>query len=662
MAIYMVIVLLAMTFIRVGTPAPTEDVTMADIENYTQLMDSAEAGEIASVEITTYENTQTVDGVMTDGKEFTGIIIPKENAEATLAIFRENGIIVDQKETPSPSPWISLLGTLLPLLLMVGLFFFIMQQSQGGGGKVMQFGKSKARVIVDEKNKVTFDDVAGADEVKEELEEIVEFLKSPKKFNDIGAKIPKGVLLYGPPGTGKTLLARAVAGEAGVAFFSISGSDFVEMFVGVGASRVRDLFEQAKKNAPCIIFIDEIDAVGRQRGAGVGGGHDEREQTLNQLLVEMDGFNSNEGIIILAATNRPDILDPALLRPGRFDRQVTVDRPDVKGREEILKVHVRKTPLASDVDLAVIAKQTAGFTGADLANLVNEAALLSARLGLKKVGQQQLEQSIERVIAGPEKKSRAMMSEYEKNLVSYHEAGHALLGYLLPECDPVHKVSIIPRGRAGGYTLLLPTEDRNYMTRTHLRHQIIMMLGGRVAEEIVLHEISTGASNDIERATSTIRRMITEWGMSDELGTITFGNNNNDQVFLGRDLGRDRNYSEAVAYSIDKEVKRMMDDCHAEARRLLSENLEKLTLIAETLKERETIQADEFMALMEGRSLEELDAQKEDLLREQKGLAKKEEPVSEPEKEPVTLATEETPTEETPTEEPEKKDEWKVRL
>ncbi|MFR6291460.1 MAG: ATP-dependent zinc metalloprotease FtsH [Peptococcaceae bacterium] len=609
-----------MTFIRFGSPTTTEQVEIADIKNYTQLMENAEAGDLVSVEITTYENTQTVDGKLADGKEFTGVVIPKENAAQILAAFQEAGVIVDQKETPVPSPWISLLSTLLPLLLMLGLFFFIMQQSQGGGSKVMQFGKSKARVIMDDKNKVTFNDVAGADEVKEELEEIVEFLKAPKKFNDIGAKIPKGVLLYGPPGTGKTLLAKAVAGEAGVAFFSISGSDFVEMFVGVGASRVRDLFEQAKKNAPCIIFIDEIDAVGRQRGAGVGGGHDEREQTLNQLLVEMDGFNSNEGIIILAATNRPDILDPALLRPGRFDRQVTVDRPDVKGREEILKVHVRKKPLASDVDLAVIAKQTAGFTGADLANLVNEAALLAARLGLKKVGQQQLEQSIERVIAGPEKKSRAMMSEYEKNLVSYHEAGHALLGYLLPECDPVHKVSIIPRGRAGGYTLLLPTEDRNYMTRTHLRHQIIMMLGGRVAEEIVLHEISTGASNDIERATSTIRRMITEWGMSDELGTITFGNNNNDQVFLGRDLGRDRNYSEAVAYSIDKEVKRMMDDCHAEARRLLSENLGKLTLIAETLKERETIQAEEFIALMEGRSLEELDKQKEVLLQEQKGI------------------------------------------
>ena len=626
----MVIVLLAMTMIRMTAPVSQEQVPEANIQNYTQLLDSAEAGDLVSVEITTYENTQSVDGKLADGTEFTGVIIPRENADTVLKVFRENEVDITQLETPSPSPWLSILSTILPFLLMVGLLFFFMQQSQGGGGKVMQFGKSKARVTLDEKNRVTFDDVAGADEVKEELEEIVEFLKMPKKFNEIGAKIPKGVLLYGPPGTGKTLLARAVAGEAGVAFFSISGSDFVEMFVGVGASRVRDLFEQAKKNAPCIIFIDEIDAVGRQRGAGVGGGHDEREQTLNQLLVEMDGFNSNEGIIILAATNRPDILDPALLRPGRFDRQVTVDRPDVKGREEILKVHVRKKPLASDVDLAVIAKQTAGFTGADLANLVNEAALLSARLGLKKVGQQQLEQSIERVIAGPEKKSRAMMSEYEKNLVSYHEAGHALCGYLLPECDPVHKVSIIPRGRAGGYTLLLPTEDRNYMTRTHLRQQIIMMLGGRVAEEIVLHEISTGASNDIERATSTIRRMITEWGMSDELGTITFGNNNNDQVFLGRDLGRDRNYSEAVAYSIDKEVKRLMDECHAEARRLLSENLDKLTIIAETLKERETIQADEFVALMEGRSLEDLDQKKEELLREQKGLTTQAEKTEEP--------------------------------
>ena len=623
MAVYLVIVLMAMTFIQFGTPMENTEVTQADIKNYTQLIAAVEADNVAEITITPSAdgNTLSVEGKLKDDSVFTGIVTPQASAEELTALTKE-GVSVLWNQTPEPPFWMSLLTSLLPILLMVGLFFFLMNQSSGGG-KMTQFGKSKARVVIDEKNKVTFEDVAGADEVKEELEEIVEFLKSPKKFNDIGAKIPKGVLLYGPPGTGKTLLARAVAGEAGVAFFSISGSDFVEMFVGVGASRVRDLFDQAKKNAPCIIFIDEIDAVGRQRGAGVGGGHDEREQTLNQLLVEMDGFNSNEGIIIIAATNRPDILDPALLRPGRFDRQVTVDRPDVRGREEILNVHVRKKPLASDVDLSVIAKQTAGFTGADLANLVNEAALLSARQGLKKIGQQQLEQSIERVIAGPEKKSRAKMSDYEKNLVSYHEAGHALCGYLLPGEDPVHKVSIIPRGRAGGYTLFLPTEDRNYMTRTHLRQQVIMMLGGRVAEELVLNEISTGASNDIERATSIIRRMVTEWGMSDELGTITFGNNNSEQVFLGRDLGRERNYSEAVAYSIDKEVKRMMDECHAEATRLLSENMDKLTLIAETLKERETLQADEFLALMEGRSLEELDQKRAALLEEQKGMKKR---------------------------------------
>jgi cell division protease FtsH len=623
MAVYLVIVLMAMTFIQFGAPMENTEVTQADIKNYTQLIAAVEADNVAEITITPSAdgNTLSVEGKLKDGSVFTGIVTPQASAEELTALTKE-GVSVLWNQTPEPPFWMSLLTSLLPILLMVGLFFFLMNQSSGGG-KMTQFGKSKARVVIDEKNKVTFEDVAGADEVKEELEEIVEFLKSPKKFNDIGAKIPKGVLLYGPPGTGKTLLARAVAGEAGVAFFSISGSDFVEMFVGVGASRVRDLFDQAKKNAPCIIFIDEIDAVGRQRGAGVGGGHDEREQTLNQLLVEMDGFNSNEGIIIIAATNRPDILDPALLRPGRFDRQVTVDRPDVRGREEILNVHVRKKPLASDVDLSVIAKQTAGFTGADLANLVNEAALLSARQGLKKIGQQQLEQSIERVIAGPEKKSRAKMSDYEKNLVSYHEAGHALCGYLLPGEDPVHKVSIIPRGRAGGYTLFLPTEDRNYMTRTHLRQQVIMMLGGRVAEELVLNEISTGASNDIERATSIIRRMVTEWGMSDELGTITFGNNNSEQVFLGRDLGRERNYSEAVAYSIDKEVKRMMDECHAEATRLLSENMDKLTLIAETLKERETLQADEFLALMEGRSLEELDQKRAALLEEQKGMKKR---------------------------------------
>lgn len=428
------------------------------------------------------------------------------------------------------------------------------------------------------------------------MEEIVDFLKSPRKFNEIGAKIPKGVLLFGPPGTGKTLLAKAVSGEAGVPFFSISGSDFVEMFVGVGASRVRDLFEQAKKSAPCIVFIDEIDAVGRQRGAGLGGGHDEREQTLNQLLVEMDGFNGNEGIIIVAATNRPDILDPALLRPGRFDRQIVVSVPDVKGREEILAVHAKGKPLAGDVDLSVLARRTPGFTGADLANLFNEAALLTARRNEKAVSMKALEDSIERVIAGPEKKSR-VISEYEKKLVSYHEAGHALLGEYLPHTDPLHKVSIIPRGRAGGYTLLLPKEDRNYMTKSQLLDQVTMLLGGRVAEALVLHEISTGASNDLERATGTVRKMITELGMSDELGPVTFGHKE-EQVFLGRDIARDRNYSEAVAQAIDNEVRRMIDECYQKAQDIINEKMDILHAIAQALMENETLEAPEFQKIV----------------------------------------------------------------
>jgi cell division protease FtsH len=428
------------------------------------------------------------------------------------------------------------------------------------------------------------------------LIEVVEFLKQPKKFSELGAKIPKGVLLFGSPGTGKTLLARAVAGEAGVPFFSISGSDFVEMFVGVGASRVRDLFEQAKKNSPCIVFIDEIDAVGRQRGAGLGGGHDEREQTLNQLLVEMDGFNANEGIIIIAATNRPDILDPALLRPGRFDRQIVVDSPDVRGRKEILEVHSKGKPLGEEVDLSVIARRTPGFTGADLANLVNEAALLSARRGLKKITMETMEESIERVIAGPERKSR-VISDYEKKLVSYHEAGHALVGEMLPHTDPLHKVSIIPRGRAGGYTLLLPKEDRHYMTKSQLIDQITMLLGGRVAEAVVLKEISTGASNDLERATELVRKMITELGMSDELGPLTFGHKQ-EQVFLGRDISRDRNYSEAVAYAIDKEARRIIDECYQKAQNLIKEHIDMLNAIAGALMEKETLEANEFANLV----------------------------------------------------------------
>lgn len=570
--------------------------------SYSQLLEGIAKDEVASIEITSYDEYQEVQGKTKDGKVFS-MSVPLQ-ADEFLPLLTAHKVDIVQKETPKQSIWASILTSVLPLLLLMGLLFFFLNQ-QGGGGKISQFGKSRAKLNLDKK-KVNFSDVAGADEVKEELEEIVEFLKNPKKFNAIGAKIPKGVLLYGPPGTGKTLLAKAVAGEAGVAFFTISGSDFVEMFVGVGASRVRDLFEQAKKNSPCIIFIDEIDAVGRQRGAGVGGGHDEREQTLNQLLVEMDGFEANEGIIILAATNRPDILDPALLRPGRFDRQVTVGRPDVRGREAILGVHTRKKPLTAEVDLSVIAKQTPGFTGADLANLVNEAALLAARKNRSAISQNDLEVSIERVVAGPEKKNRAKISDRELDIVSYHEAGHAIIGHLLPLCDPVHKVSIIPRGGAGGYTMSLPVEDRNYMTKKSLLQDVTMMLGGRVAEEVVLGDISTGASNDIERATKTIRQMIMRWGMSDELGTIAFGEDES-QVFLGRDLGHTRNFSEAVAYSIDKEVKAIMDTCYKEATDILTQNRDKLDIIANALKEREVLNADEFKGLMEGKDFETID-------------------------------------------------------
>lgn len=605
-AVYLVIFLLFFSmieFFNTNTPAE-EEPTRVYGENYTEFMENVDKGNVKQVTITTYDNYQTIEGTTIDGETFTMPI--SKNDDNLAERLADAGVDVTQAETPEPSALMSLLSSLLPVLLLVGLFFFFMSSTQGGGGKMNQFGKSKARVTVDSQNRVTFADVAGADEVKEELEEVVDFLKKPQKFKSIGAKIPKGVLLFGPPGTGKTLLARAVAGEAGVPFFSISGSDFVEMFVGVGASRVRDLFDQAKKNSPCIIFIDEIDAVGRQRGAGVGGGHDEREQTLNQLLVEMDGFDANEGIIILAATNRPDILDPALLRPGRFDRQVTVGRPDVRGREEILGVHTRNKPLSAEVDLAVIAKQTAGFTGADLANLVNEAALLAARENRTKISQEDLEKSIERVVAGPEKKNRAKISDAELNLVSYHEGGHAVIGHFLEGCDPIHKVSIIPRGQAGGYTMSLPIEDRNYMTRSHLLDEVTMMLGGRVAEEIVLGEISTGASNDIERATKTIRQMVTRWGMSDELGTITFGEDQ-EQVFLGRDLGHNRNYSEAIAFSIDKEVKRIMDECHKRAHQILTEHRDKLDAVATALKEREVLNAFEFQGVMDGKPLEQID-------------------------------------------------------
>lgn len=464
----------------------------------------------------------------------------------------------------------------------------------------MNFGKSKARLQEGDRKKVTFMDVAGADEERAELSEIVDFLKDPRKYIEIGARIPKGILLVGPPGTGKTLLARAVAGEAGVPFFSISGSDFVEMFVGVGASRVRDMFENAKKNSPCIVFIDEIDAVGRQRGAGLGGGHDEREQTLNQLLVEMDGFDVNEGIIIIAATNRPDILDPALLRPGRFDREITVVLPDVKGREEILKVHSKNKPLSEEVDLKVLARGTPGFTGADLENVVNEAALLTARVSRKRISMKELEEAIERVVAGTQKKSR-VISAFEKKIVAYHEAGHALVGYLLPHTDPVHKVSIIPRGRSGGYTLMFPEEDRYYMTRSELLDRVSTLLGGRVAEKLVLNDISTGAQNDLERATAIVRQMIMEYGMSDALGPITLGKKH-DQVFLGRDLARDRDYSEEIAKAIDQEIRKTIDNCYQKAQDILEQHVDKLELIAQALLDKETLDAKEIKALVEGKA------------------------------------------------------------
>jgi len=560
---------------------------------YSRFLEELDQGKVAKVVIQSENMTNIITGERTDGTRFE--TKGPATDTALYAFLKEKKVEWNSELPPQPGWWTSLFTTLLPILLFVILFFFLMQQTQGGGNRVMSFGKSRARLHTDDKKKVTFADVAGADEVKEELEEIVEFLKNPKKFQELGARIPKGVLLFGGPGTGKTLLARAVAGEAGVPFFSISGSDFVEMFVGVGASRVRDLFEQAKKNAPCIVFVDEIDAVGRQRGAGLGGGHDEREQTLNQLLVEMDGFSPNEGIIILAATNRPDILDPALLRPGRFDRQIAVDAPDVNGRKEILKVHVRGKPLADDVDLEVLARRTPGFTGADLANLANEAALLAARQNRKKITMADMENSIERVIAGPEKKSK-VISEQEKWLVCYHEAGHAVVGYLLPHTDPVHKVSIIPRGRAGGYTLLLPKEDRYYMTKSQLLDQVTMLLGGRVAEAVVLKEISTGAQNDLERATDIVRKMVMEYGMSG-LGPMTYGRKT-DTPFLGRDLARDRNYSEEVANAIDVEVRETIDRSYNKAKELLEQHIETLHLVARTLFEKETIEASEFEELM----------------------------------------------------------------
>lgn len=562
---------------------------------YSEFVQKIEAEKVKSVTI--IGGTQ-VQGELKDGTTFTTGIPPGDDAIVNRML--EKGVQVSVEVDQGTPWWMSVLGTVLPILLVIGAFFFIMQQTQGGGNRVMQFGKSRARLHTDDpKKRVTFDDVAGIDEVKEELAEVVDFLKHPKRYMQLGARIPKGILLYGAPGTGKTLLARAVAGEAGVPFFSISGSDFVEMFVGVGASRVRDLFENAKKNAPCIVFIDEIDAVGRQRGAGYGGGHDEREQTLNQLLVEMDGFGVNEGIIIIAATNRPDVLDPALLRPGRFDRQIVIDRPDLKGREAILKVHSRNKPLDEDVDLNVLARRTPGFTGADLENLFNEAALLAARKRKKAISMAELEDAIDRIVAGgPERRSR-VISEKEKKVIAYHETGHALVAKLLPTTDPVHKISIIPRGQALGYTMQLPIEDRYLTTKSEILDRVAVLLGGRAAEDLVFGEITTGAGDDIERATKMVRRMITEFGMSEELGPLTFGTKQ-DTPFLGRDLARDRNYSEEVAAAIDREVSHVITSIYDKTKKLLQENRKALDSVSERLMEVETIDASEFDEILQG--------------------------------------------------------------
>ncbi|MFZ3591046.1 ATP-dependent zinc metalloprotease FtsH [Bacillus sp. DJP31] len=539
---------------------------------------------------------------------------------------------VDIQTAEETSGWVTFFTSIIPFVIIFILFFFLLNQAQGGGSRVMNFGKSKAKLYSEEKKKVRFKDVAGADEEKQELVEVVEFLKDPRKFTELGARIPKGILLVGPPGTGKTLLARATAGEAGVPFFSISGSDFVEMFVGVGASRVRDLFENAKKNAPCIIFIDEIDAVGRQRGAGLGGGHDEREQTLNQLLVEMDGFGANEGVIIVAATNRPDILDPALLRPGRFDRQITVDRPDIKGREAVLKVHSRNKPLSDDIDLKAIAMRTPGFSGADLENLLNEAALVAARHSKKKIDNEDIDEATDRVIAGPAKKSR-VISKKERNIVAYHEAGHVIIGTVLSEADIVHKVTIVPRGQAGGYAVMLPKEDRYFMTKPELLDKITGLLGGRVAEELVFGEASTGAHNDFQRATGIARKMVTEYGMSERLGPLQFGQAQGGQVFLGRDFHNEQNYSEKFAYEIDLEIQRFIKESFEKAKQILTDNRDKLELVAQTLLEVETLDARQIKHLVEEGKLPEpiVKIPKEEKIDEIKVTisTKKEEPLDE---------------------------------
>jgi cell division protease FtsH len=576
-----------------GGNQPTDNLS------YSEFIDKLENGEVTSITTQPERGVLEIRGQLKgyeEGKQFITYVANTDSENERINELAGN-IKLDKLPAKETSGWVTFFTSIIPFVIIFILFFFLLNQAQGGGSRVMNFGKSKAKLYSEDKKKVRFRDVAGADEEKQELIEVVDFLKDPRKFVELGARIPKGVLLVGPPGTGKTLLARATAGEAGVPFFSISGSDFVEMFVGVGASRVRDLFETAKKNAPCIIFIDEIDAVGRQRGAGLGGGHDEREQTLNQLLVEMDGFGGNEGIIIIAATNRADILDPALLRPGRFDRQITVDRPDVIGREAVLKVHARNKPLADNINLKAIAQRTPGFSGADLENLLNEAALVAARRDKKKIDMDDIDEATDRVIAGPAKKSR-VISKKERNIVAFHEAGHTVIGLVLDEADIVQKVTIVPRGQAGGYAVMLPKEDRYFMTKPELLDKITGLLGGRVSEEIVFGEVSTGAHNDFQRATGIARRMVTEFGMSDKLGPLQFGQPQG-QVFLGRDFHNEQNYSDAIAYEIDLEVQRFIKECYERARKILTKHREQLNLIANTLLDIETLDAEQIRSLFD---------------------------------------------------------------
>ncbi|RQD77959.1 MAG: ATP-dependent metallopeptidase FtsH/Yme1/Tma family protein [Halanaerobium sp. MSAO_Bac5] len=582
-------ILVAQFFMQQG-PATMEEFT------YTNLLQEVAANNIDEVTII---GNQEVTGEI-NGQRFE-VAVPPEAIPSLMAELRAGDVNIRTEPQPTAPWWVNILSYILPVAILIVAWIFIMQKMQGGGSKMMSFGKSKAK-LDESKSKLDFDDVANYEEVKEELQEVVEFLRNPQKFSQLGATVPKGVLMVGPPGTGKTLMAKAVAGEAGTPFYFISGSDFVEMFVGVGASRVRDLFEKGKENSPCIIFIDELDAVGRQRGAGLGGGHDEREQTLNQLLVEMDGFEPNEGIILIAATNRPDVLDPALLRPGRFDRQILVDKPDRLGRQKILEIHVKDKPLDDDIELEILAKRTPGFTGADMENLANEAAILAARRGKKVLAMKEFDDAIDRVIAGPAKKSR-LVSDKEKNLVSYHETGHALLGELLEHADRTHKVSIIPRGRAGGFTIPLPEDDQNFMTKGQLLDKVTSLLGGRAAESIFLDDISTGAQNDIERATKIIRAMVTEYGMSENLGPLTLGQKHDEQVFLGRDISRQRNYSEEVAARIDKEVSKMVEECFSKAVRLLEENKETVERLVTALKEHETLNSDQIRLIIKGEEI-----------------------------------------------------------